>query len=147
MVVREAPYRVIGPMAVSAPVVFRGDDAAAIVPRSRVLLVEDEGAVASGIAALLEAEGMLVQIAENGDDAIAIARSWSPHIAIIDVCLPDMDGGAVYRRMGIDIPVIFSSGEAFDEQLGDLIARRNVSVLVKPYEIGDLYAAIRKLLP
>ncbi|HWW62700.1 MAG TPA: response regulator [Thermoanaerobaculia bacterium] len=111
-----------------------------------MLVVEDDCDVATGVAALLELEGMSVQIAENGAKAIAVAGSWSPQLAVIDVCLPDMYGDAAYRRMSGDLPVIFSSGEASDERLRDLIARPNVLLLVKPYEFNELYAAIRKLL-
>ncbi|HVR39398.1 MAG TPA: PAS domain S-box protein [Thermoanaerobaculia bacterium] len=112
--------------------------------RTRVLLVEDEQPVASGIAALLEIEGMEVEIAGNGAEAIEIGARWSADVIVMDVGLPDFSGPEAYRRMETEVPVIFATGDPHDERFADILGRVGVSVLIKPFEIGDLSAAIRK---
>jgi PAS domain S-box-containing protein len=114
----------------------------------RVLLVEDEPEVAEGVAMLLEIEGAEVQVVHSGVETVPAIERFAPHVVILDIGLPDIDGVEVYERIAgrwPDLPVLFSSGHAQARNLERWLARPNVALLVKPYEMCELRAALGRL--
>jgi DNA-binding response OmpR family regulator len=114
-------------------------------PVRLVLLVEDEELIADGLVAMLAFEGIAVDVAATGMEAIERIRVRRPDFVILDVGLPDLTGLEVYARIrGIDanLPVIFSTGSAADAALCD----KNVTSLMKPYDTATLLSAARRLL-
>lgn len=113
-----------------------------------LLLVEDEPAVASGIAMLFETENVKVDIVTTGREAIPAIERVSPDAVILDIGLPDMDGVAVYleiEKRWPDLPVLFSSGHGDSAKLEDHLSRPNVGFLRKPYDFEAMLAALRPL--
>ena len=114
----------------------------------RLLLVEDEIAVASGIAAVLELEDLTVNMVHRGEDAVPAIEKDRPHAVILDVGLPDMDGVAVYELIALkwpDLPVIFSTGHGDESKLAEYLARPNVRFLMKPYDLDTLLGVLGTL--
>jgi two-component system, cell cycle sensor histidine kinase and response regulator CckA len=121
---------------------------AAPVRLRRILLVEDDAAVAAGIVSLLEMEGLDIDIIDNGTEAIELIDERPPDVVVLDVGLPDMDGTAVYERIAVthpDLPVIFSTGHADQSSLEKYLVRPNVSSLLKPYDGATLLDAIERV--
>jgi DNA-binding response OmpR family regulator len=90
---------------------------------SRILVVEDNLAIAEGLAYNLRHEGHDVRIAEDGEAAVADSRAWSPDLVILDLMLPKLDGYGVLaaiRETRNDVPVIILSarGEEADKVRG-----------------------------
>ncbi|MFP5245129.1 MAG: response regulator, partial [Thermoanaerobaculia bacterium] len=115
----------------------------------RVLLVEDDKTVATGIVSLLELEGLHVEVAESGADALRVVASTVPDVVVLDVGLPDMEGTSVYSAIAAKLPtlpIIFSTGHADRAKLDDLLERPNVAYLLKPYESTALLSAIREVM-
>lgn len=113
----------------------------------RILLIEDEPLIAEGICALLEMEGFLVTTAATVAEARRHLRAAAWDLAILDVGLPDGDGRDVLRWMraeDIGIPVIVSTGHGDRADIAK--TDRNTECIIKPYEIQDLLAAIRRML-
>ena len=111
----------------------------------RVLLVEDDPAVSAGVAALLELEGLEVDVASSGHEAIQRVSRALPDVMVLDVGLPDIDGKEVYRkvmRMHPDLPVIFSTGHADRGQLDELSPGGEVFYLLKPFDVDLLIETI-----
>jgi PAS domain S-box-containing protein len=114
--------------------------------RVRVLLVEDEVNVATGIKWILETEGLVVQIVARAADVLPAIDDFGPDIVVLDLSLPDGDGRAVYETMsGRDLPVIFSTGSLTAGDL-DTSGHGNVAVLIKPYSADDLLHTIGHVL-
>jgi PAS domain S-box-containing protein len=67
--------------------------------RVRVLIVDDDFSVAESMAVLLQLEGHEVSIAQTGQEALALARTFRPQVVILDIGLPVMDGYEVARRL------------------------------------------------
>jgi PAS domain S-box-containing protein len=110
----------------------------------RVLLVEDEPAVATGIVLLLEAEGIEVRAIERGGEALDAIKDFRPDGVILDMSLPDMRGTEVYERIAAqhpDMPVLFSSGHG-DESQVENFTNEHVAFLRKPYEFAALMTAL-----
>ena len=85
--------------------------------RRTVLIVDDHEAFRESASALLKAEGFdVVGAAADGDDALAQAQRLRPHVVLLDIQLPDLDGFAVAERLATlpEAPrvVLISSREA-----------------------------------
>jgi CheY-like chemotaxis protein len=68
-------------------------------PRFRILLVEDEPAIRELVQAVLEGDSVEVRCASDGPQAIKEAGRKTPHLVLLDVVLPGLDGFAVCRLM------------------------------------------------
>ena len=79
------------------------------MPGEKILIVEDERAVARGLEYGLEAEGLVVLLAENGQKALDLARTQKPHLILLDIRLPDSSGFDVCRQLraeGARMPIL-----------------------------------------
>jgi PAS domain S-box-containing protein len=115
-----------------------------------ILLVEDEELVATGIAAVLEIDGLEVRIAASGMEAIEALSEFDPDAVVLDVGLPDMPGTRVYEEIRAtrpDMPVVFSTGHTGEVELQQYLANPNTRHLLKPYEVSDLIALLESFTP
>ena len=116
---------------------------------SKILVVEDNLAIAEGLAYNLRHEGHDVRIAEDGEAAVADSRAWSPDLVILDLMLPKVDGYGVLaaiRETKNDVPVIILSarGEEADKVRGfRLDADQYVT---KPFGVLELLERVSALL-
>lgn len=107
------------------------------LPDVHVLLVEDDEAVAAGLLALLEMDGLTVDLVGTGGEAIEFLEHCRPDVVVLDVGLPDMDGTRVYsyvQKTDPKLPVIFSTGHADRARLDELSPGRPVLYLCKPFD-------------
>ncbi|HEX9536572.1 MAG TPA: response regulator, partial [Streptosporangiaceae bacterium] len=84
----------------------------------RVLVVEDEQAMAESLAWGLEAEGYVVDVADNGTDGLWKAQETAHDVIILDVMLPGLDGYQLCQRLraqGLWTPILMLT--AMDEDL------------------------------
>jgi len=115
----------------------------------RVLVVEDERAVARGLEYALVHEGFDVVLAETGRQALELAHSAEPHVILLDVRLPDLSGFDVCRRLraaGLRLPILMLTArdEEVDKVLGLELGADDY--VVKPYSLRELTSRIRALL-
>src|SRR5579884_2995061 len=84
--------------------------AEAATGENRVLVVDDEENIAEVISMALRFQGFDVATAGTGHEAISAVSRFKPHIMVLDVMLPDMEGFEVAERLGAQragIPIIF----------------------------------------
>ncbi|HEX7154309.1 MAG TPA: PAS domain S-box protein [Thermoanaerobaculia bacterium] len=120
------------------------------LPRSirRILLVEDDLSVADGMATLLGLEGIEVEIAESGAQALEAIQRRPFDLVLLDIGLPDMPGTAVFthiRALHPDVPILFSTGHGGQAELDMFLKESSTGYLLKPYDLGVLIAAARSL--
>jgi two-component system, OmpR family, alkaline phosphatase synthesis response regulator PhoP len=113
-----------------------------------ILVVEDEEAIASFVAAYLRKDGFAVKATASGREALAFVRSDQPSLVILDLMLPDLDGMEVCRRIRetSDMPVLMLT--ARDDDL-DKIAGLDAGAddyLTKPFNPAELVARVRAIL-
>ena len=114
----------------------------------RVLVVDDDAAIAASLRRALLYEGYAVTVAADGDAALHRAQSDSPDLVILDVMLPGMDGLEVCRRLRVDdqVPVLMlTARDATADRVVGLDSGAD-DYLVKPFAYEELLARVRALL-
>jgi heavy metal response regulator len=115
----------------------------------RILVVEDEKALANIIKKGLEEEGYAVDVAYNGEDGLFMAENESSDLIILDIMLPVIDGMAILRRIrkaGVRTPVLMlTARDAITDKVSGLDSGAD-DYLTKPFHFEELLARIRVLL-
>jgi len=115
----------------------------------RILIVEDERAVARGLEYGLSKEGYQVLWADTGQLGLELARLRDPHLILLDIRLPDISGFDVCRQLRAEghrqpILILTARDEEMDTVLGLELGADDY--VVKPYKLRELIARIRALL-
>ena len=115
----------------------------------KILIVEDERAVARGLEYGLKAEGFSVLVAETGEKALEMARREDPRCILLDIRLPGISGFDVCRILrseGMRMPILMLTArdEPIDKVLGLELGADDY--VVKPYNLRELIARIRALI-
>ena len=115
----------------------------------RVLVIEDNRNLATGLRNNLEIEGYQVDVAYEGAGGLTLARDTAPDLIILDLMLPGMDGYRVLRTLreeGINTPVLILSarGEETDKVLGFHLGADDY--VAKPFGLLELLARVDALL-
>ncbi len=118
---------------------------------SRLLIVEDEAHIASGLCFNLEADGHQVTLRDNGEAALAELESDPSRVdlVVLDVMLPGMDGFAVASRMrakGWLTPILMLTARGRAEDVLRGFEAGADDYLPKPFELSILVARINALL-
>ncbi len=115
---------------------------------TRLLLVDDEPSILDTLRFRLEREGFEVATAGSGLEALQVFRQFQPHVVVLDVMLPDIDGLEVCRRLreqsAVPVLMLTARGEEMDRVLGLEVGADDY--LVKPFSYRELLARIRALL-
>jgi len=115
----------------------------------RILVVEDEVKIASLITDVLESEGLIAEVATDGETAWEMGGTELYSAAILDIGLPKLDGLTVlknWRSEGVDFPVILLSAKSSWNERVEGINIGADDYLVKPFQIEELVARLRALL-
>jgi DNA-binding response OmpR family regulator len=117
--------------------------------QNRILVVEDDPAVARSLQIALQREGYTILAASTGMEALALARSASPSLVLLDLRLPDLSGFDVCRRLrseGLRMPILMLT--ARDEEADKVVGLELGAddYVVKPYSLRELLSRIRAQL-
>ena len=115
-------------------------------PEVRILVAEDETIIRLDLRALLEHAGFEVCAeARDGEEAVALARSERPDLALLDVKMPKLDGIEAARRILEErpIPIVMLTAYGQDEIVQRAAEAGVFGYLVKPFREQDLLPAIR----
>ncbi len=117
----------------------------------RVLVADDVSENRELIAELLSPVGFEVREAANGAEALEIFRDWSPHIILMDLRMPIMNGYEAIKQLrttdaGRIIPIIALTASAFEDTQKQVMKIGVNTFLRKPFQSEELFAEIGKLL-
>jgi two-component system, OmpR family, response regulator len=115
----------------------------------RILVVDDEPNIVDVVAMALRYQGFDVATAANGSGALNQVTAYRPHLMVLDVMLPDMDGFEVAERLGAQragVPIIFlTARDSTDDKIRGLTTGGD-DYVTKPFSLEELVARIRTVL-
>ncbi len=112
--------------------------------KGKILVVDDDRLVLATVTHGLAQAGYEVIDADNGDDAILLAREHRPDLALLDIRMEGKSGldVAAYLREVLHMPFMFLSAFADDETVQQVKALGAVAYLVKPLDIGQIVPTV-----
>lgn len=122
--------------------------------KKRILLVDDEASFTRLMKLNLETNAEYdVHVENDGSKALATARSFRPDLILLDVIMPDIDGGQIASELRADpklkdVPVVFLTAVVSKNEVvahGDVIGGQQF--LAKPVTVADVKRTIEKLVP
>ena len=112
--------------------------------KGKILVVDDDRLVLATLAHGLSQAGYEVIDADNGDDAILLAREHKPELALLDIRMEGKSGFdvAAYLREYCQMPFMFLSAFSDDQRLRQVKEIGAVAYLVKPLDISQIVPAV-----
>jgi len=116
---------------------------------ARILLIEDEPALARGLSDTLRANGFEVTVAADGERGLDAAMRGDADLILLDVMLPKVDGCEICRAVrsqGIEVPILMLTAKGREQ---DVIHGLNLGAddyITKPFRSGELVARARAFL-
>ena len=117
--------------------------------RAKILIVEDDVAIAFGLERNLRFEGYEVQVATDGERGLQLAIDGRPDLIILDIMLPKVSGYEIcqtLRRNGISIPVIFLSAKVREADKVTGLDLGGDDYITKPFGLRELMARVKTIL-
>ncbi|MEI7548712.1 MAG: response regulator transcription factor [Actinomycetota bacterium] len=118
-------------------------------PAPRVLVVDDEENISFLVGSALKLEGCDVRTADTGSRAVDEAARFDPHVVVLDVMLPDMDGFEVMRQLrngGCDAPVLFLTARRDTADRVRGLTAGGDDYIVKPFALEEVVARVQVAL-
>ena len=119
--------------------------------KKRVLVVDDDADLVKMLKVRIEAEGYEFMNAVDGKDMLDVLKIKKPHVILLDIMLPTMDGYSALREMRkneeyANIPVIILSAKE-KKKVGDLFILEKIAFFVeKPFETKELMEKVREAI-
>lgn len=116
--------------------------------KGKILVVDDDRLVLATVTHGLARAGYEVIDADNGDDAILLARQHKPDLALLDIRMEGKSGFdvAAYLRASLGTPFMFLSAFADDDTVAQVKALGAVAYLVKPLDIAQIVPTVEAAL-
>lgn len=114
----------------------------------KVLVVDDEASIANAISYAFRREGYTVETAYDGEEALAKAADFRPHVIVLDVMMPKLNGYEVCRRLenrkGLGIILLTVKNDIVDKVLGLELGADDY--MTKPFDLRELTARVKALM-
>jgi CheY-like chemotaxis protein len=118
------------------------------MPKRPILVIDDDQAIRSTIADLLEAEGYNVATAINGADGLSVLEQVDPTLILLDMRMPVLDGWGFARTLqerGIQVPiVVITAAQDAHRWAREIDA---ADVVPKPFDLVDLLDTVERFVP
>jgi len=115
--------------------------------QKHVYVIDDDADVLRVLVSVISEAGYLVKSFSNVDDFLVMSNLDAPAVMVLDMRMPTMTGVELQRLLlerNVRIPVVFVSGESSVEQGIHAFKQGAIDFLIKPFNIYDLYAALKK---
>ncbi len=122
----------------------------ASLPVRRVLVADDDPVIRELLVMNLQAEGLIVDAADNGQDAVRLARETMPDLIVLDVMMPVQTGISALVELKGDpalsrIPVVLLTAKASDQEVWEGWEAGADYYITKPFDIEEVLNFVRYL--
>jgi CheY-like chemotaxis protein len=111
-----------------------------------VLVVDDDAAVRVSCATVLRVSGFSVEVADDGDDALALLRELDVGVVLLDLRMPRRDGFAVLDALEAPPPVVIISAYPLDKEMRLRVGSKVVDHLQKPVAPHRLLPLVARIV-
>ena len=117
--------------------------------RKRILIIEDDRHIAEGIELNLSLQGHDVKVALNGIEGLETWKQWSPHLIVLDLMLPGIDGMQILKSIRLEderLPILILSAKVDPSDRIDGFADGVDDYMTKPFSLEEFLLRIKRLL-
>ncbi|MDQ1085697.1 response regulator transcription factor [Siphonobacter sp. SORGH_AS_1065] len=116
----------------------------------KILIVDDEPGIVMSLEFLMKKEGYQVYIARDGAEALDIIRQETPHLVLLDIMMPSVDGYEVCRQVKEsqslqETKIIFLSAKSKESDIEKGLSFGADLYLTKPFSTRNLMAKVQEL--
>jgi two-component system alkaline phosphatase synthesis response regulator PhoP len=119
------------------------------IDQRRILIVEDDEHIAEGLKLNLSLQGYEVAISGSGTLALQMWKEWNPHLIVLDIMLPGLDGLSVLRHIRLvdeRIPVLILSAKGGSDDKIKGFSYGVDDYLAKPFNLDEFMMRIERLM-
>ena len=113
------------------------------MPEGPILIVDDDPAILSTVADILEFEGYPVERAANGAEGLAVVERVRPALVLLDMRMPVIDGwgfARVLQERGVQLPILVMTAAQDARRWAQEIGAQGF--IAKPFDLSDLLSAV-----
>jgi DNA-binding response OmpR family regulator len=119
------------------------------LPQKRILIIEDDEHIAQGLKLNLSLKGYEVSIASEGTSGLRMWKEWNPHLIVLDIMLPGLDGLSVLRHIRVEdekLPVLILSAKGGHDDKVKGFSYGVDDYLAKPFNLEEFLMRIERLM-
>jgi two-component system KDP operon response regulator KdpE len=119
-----------------------------VMEKARILVVDDEAQITRVLRTSLSAQGHAIRTAGDGDEALQVAKEWTPDLVITDLGMPNMGGLELCRhlRTRSQVPIIVLSVRGQEQMKIAALDAGADDYVTKPFSVNELLARVRAAL-
>ncbi len=117
--------------------------------KKRILIIEDEIHIAEGLQLNLSLQGYEVQIAADGSSGLQLWKEWQPHLIVLDIMLPLIDGLSVLQSIRLEderLPVLILSAKGSSKDRIKGFSYGTDDYLSKPFHLEEFLLRVERLM-
>ena len=119
------------------------------IPQNRILIIEDDEHIAQGLKLNLSLQGYGVSIAGDGTTGLRMWKEWNPHLIVLDIMLPGLDGLSVLRHIRLEdekLPVLIISAKGGHDDKVRGFSYGVDDYLAKPFNLEEFLMRLERLM-
>ncbi len=119
------------------------------IAKRRILIIEDDPHIAEGIELNLSLQGHEVKIALNGIDGLDAWKQWCPHLIVLDLMLPGIDGMQILKSIRLEderLPILILSAKVEPSDRVDGFTDGVDDYMTKPFSLEEFLLRVKRLL-
>ncbi len=117
--------------------------------KRRILIIEDDPHIAEGIELNLSLQGHEVKVALNGIDGLNAWKQWCPHLIVLDLMLPGIDGMQILKNIRLEderLPILILSAKVEPSDKVDGFLDGVDDYMTKPFSLEEFLLRVKRLL-
>lgn len=119
------------------------------IDKKRILIIEDDLHIAEGIELNLSLQGHEVKVALNGIDGLEAWKQWCPHLIVLDLMLPGIDGMQILKNIRLEderLPILILSAKVEPSDKVDGFLDGVDDYMTKPFSLEEFLLRVKRLL-